>query len=127
MMKMEINKPVFEGFYELVDRGNGISDYKITVNSCKKQLVIEEDFKDDDLLIEGYLMAAYTYVQKYTGININFGNTEIGLNTNQNGLAMAILLYVADKYGHRTSYINSNSKIDNALNSLLNMYRVNWI
>lgn len=124
---MEINKPNFQGFYELVDRGNGVCDYKITVNSCKKQLVIEDDFKDDDLLIEGYLMSAYTYVQKYTGVNIDFGNTEVGLNSNQNGLAMAILLYVSDKYEQRTSYIKNNSKVDNALNSLLNMYKTNWL
>lgn len=124
---MEIIKPKFQGFYELVDSGDGIYDYKITVNSCKKQLVIEDDFKEDDLLIEGYLMAAYTYVQKYTGINIDFGNTEVGLNSNQNGLAMAILLYVADKYEQRTSYIKNNSKVDNALNSLLNMYKVDWL
>lgn len=90
------------------------------LEECKKHLNIEDDFKEDDYLIEICLYAAKDYVLEYTSLAIEeidkFSSTVV-----------AVLFLVSDFYSRRSAaHGYDNNRINFILKAILDQKR-RWL
>lgn len=88
----------------------------IDINFCKDYLRIDEDFTEDDRLIELYLQSAKQYVLEYTE------RTEEELDELQ-FVNLIVLKMVSDFYTNKSAYSKDDKQIDPMLQSLLSNIR----
>lgn len=86
----------------------------------KKYLNIEDEYIEDDIFINNCIAAAIAYVCNYTGL------TKLDIDNNET-LKIAVLLLISHFYDIRSVQIDSNSKLNFALKSILDMNKVNWL
>ncbi|MDK2587478.1 head-tail connector protein [Romboutsia sedimentorum] len=93
----------------------------ITISLCKQHLNIEEEFVDDDNLIEVGLMYSRDYILNYTGLTVEELDNIPSIN-------IAVLMIVSDSYNRRSSAFgyDNNNKINFMLKSILDMHK-RWL
>ncbi|MDB8794275.1 head-tail connector protein [Romboutsia sp. 1001216sp1] len=91
----------------------------LMIEHCKKHLNIEEDFKEDDSLINLCLYSAKDYVKTYTSLSEEKLDKIPSIN-------IAVLLLVTDMYSKRSATEQVSNKVNFVLKSILDMNRV-WL
>lgn len=91
----------------------------INVEHCKKYLNIEDDFKDDDALLQICLLASKDYIASYTSLSIDKLDKIPSIN-------IAVLLLVTEMYSKRSATEQVSNKVNFVLKSILDMNRV-WL
>lgn len=93
---------------------------EITISDCKKHLNIEEEFTEDDYLIQICLEAAREYVFDYTSLTLEELDKSYSI-------VIAVLVLVTDFYSRRSAAFGYESnKINFILKSILDMNR-KWL
>lgn len=92
----------------------------LTIEHCKKHLNIEEEFKEDDALINLCLYSSKDYIKTYTSLSEEKLNEIPSIN-------IAVLLLVTEMYSRRSASGGyETSKVNFVLKSILDMNRV-WL
>ncbi|MGL4344872.1 MAG: head-tail connector protein [Cellulosilyticaceae bacterium] len=93
---------------------------EITLPIVKEYL--RQDGNEDDRIIEAIIEGSKAYVANYTGQSIE-------LLENQEDVAIAVLVLVAELYDNRTISVNDrlNLRVNTMLESLLGRYSVNLL
>ncbi|MEG2056821.1 MAG: head-tail connector protein [Romboutsia sp.] len=92
----------------------------INVEHCKKYLNIEDDFKDDDTLLQICLLASKDYIASYTSLSIDKLDKISSIN-------IVVLLLVTEMYSRRSASGGyETAKVNFVLKSILDMNRV-WL
>lgn len=92
----------------------------LDLSYVKNYLHIEHNFIEDDNFINDCINIAANYVSTYTGLPID-------IVISNSTLKVAILLLISHFYDIRSIEIESNSKMNFALKSILDMHKVNWL
>ncbi|EOU1737397.1 head-tail connector protein [Clostridium perfringens] len=84
----------------------------IDLEYIKNYLRIEQDFKDDDIELETYMIVAKSYLMKKCGL------TEVEFGSSQT-LLIPYLMLVAEFYTNKSITVTTNSKINPILDRFL--------
>ncbi len=91
----------------------------LTIEHCKKHLNIEEEFKEDDALINLCLYSSKDYIKTYTSLSEEKLNEIPSIN-------IAVLLLVTEMYSRRSATEQVSNKVNFVLKSILDMNRI-WL
>ena len=93
----------------------------INLEIVKKYLNVEEDFKEDDVLIQACIDAAIDYAVEYTGLD----REKI---ISKDSIMTAIFLLISDFYTRRNAaYGYTDNRINFMLKSMLDIHKINWL
>lgn len=93
----------------------------ITLHEAKMHLRLDDDFHDEDTLLEAYIKAALEACQKHIGKRFDVESPDIEFNA---AIKVGCLMYISQLYEYRTTVSQAEvSEVPLTISALWSAYR----